>query len=82
MGAVSRGDLQTLARQRRDDARLQIELDKARSANARLTANWAIVRRWSVESRNELIDRERGVAMVKAVAESSSGVFQWVQQRW
>jgi HEPN domain-containing protein len=63
-------------------ARLRIELDTDRKASARLNANWAIVSDWSVESRYELIDRVRSVAMVKAVGESSSGVFQWVQQHW
>jgi HEPN domain-containing protein len=63
-------------------ARLRTELDNARKASARLDTNWAIVSKWSVESRYELIDRQRGVAMVKAVSETSSGVFQWVQQHW
>jgi len=63
-------------------AKLGTELDNARKASARLNANWAIVSDWSVESRYELVDRERSVAMIRAVAEASSGVFQWVQQHW
>jgi len=63
-------------------AKLGIELETARKANARLDANWAIVSDWNVESRYELIDPVRSVAMVKAVGEPSSGVFQWVQQHW
>jgi HEPN domain-containing protein len=63
-------------------ARLRIELDKDRKTNARLNANWAIVSDWSVESRYEVIDRVRSLAMVKAVSESSFGVFQWVQRHW
>lgn len=63
-------------------AKLRIEFDSARRADARLDTNWAIVGDWSVESRYELIDRVRSVAMVKAVGEPSSGVFRWVQQHW
>jgi hypothetical protein len=63
-------------------AKLRIDLDSARRASVRLNANWAIASAWSVESRYELVDRERSVAMVKAVGQSSSGVFRWVQQHW
>lgn len=63
-------------------ARLRVELAGARKSDARLDTNWAIVSAWNVESRYELINRVRGVAMVKAVGETSSGVFQWVQQHW
>jgi HEPN domain-containing protein len=61
-------------------AKLQVELTTARKANARFDANWIIVKDWSVESRYELIDRARSLAMVKAVGESQAGVFQWVQR--
>ena len=63
-------------------AKLRTELDNARRASVRLDTNWAIVSKWSIESRYELIDRQRSVAMMKAVGEPSSGVFPWVQQHW
>jgi HEPN domain-containing protein len=63
-------------------ARLRVDLDGTRRASARFDANWVIVSDWSVESRYELLDSVRGAAMVKAVSERSSGVFQWVQQHW
>jgi hypothetical protein len=63
-------------------ARLRIDLDTSRKSNPRFNANWAIVKDWSVESRYELIDPVRSVAMVKAVSEPKFGVFQWLQQHW
>ena len=63
-------------------ARLRVELDSARRANARFDGNWTVVSDWGVESRYELIDRRRSVALVRAVGETSTGVLPWVQQYW
>jgi HEPN domain-containing protein len=63
-------------------ANLRVELDRVRRADTKFDANWAVVRKWSVESRYEVIDRQRSVTMIKAVGESSAGILPWLQKYW
>jgi HEPN domain-containing protein len=63
-------------------ANLRVELDSARRASILFDANWAVVKKWNVESRYEVIDRQRSVSMIEAVGESSAGVLPWLQKYW
>jgi hypothetical protein len=63
-------------------ANLRVELDSARRASARFNTNWTVVKEWSVESRYEIIDRRRSMAIVKALGESSAGILPWLQRYW
>jgi hypothetical protein len=63
-------------------AKLWVELDVARRANARFDRHWAVVSSWRVESRYALLDRQRSLLMLKVVGESSAGVLPWLQKYW
>jgi hypothetical protein len=63
-------------------ADLSVDLDRARRGSSRFNANWTIVRKWNVDSRYEVIDRQRSVTMIKAVSDSSAGVLSWVRKYW
>ena len=51
-------------------------------ANPQFAAYWAIVTKWSEESRYEFWDPMSAAALLEAVHEPNNGVFQWVKKHW
>jgi hypothetical protein len=45
-------------------------------------ANWLIALDWSEESRYEIRDGAGAGALVSAILEAESGVFEWVRSKW
>jgi hypothetical protein len=61
-------------------AELESHLDKEMKGNRALTASWAVVKNWRVESRYETSGLN-GADMVAAV-NSTDGVLSWIRRRW
>lgn len=62
-------------------AGLDAELDKEIKKNARLAANWGVVKGWKVECRYETVGLN-GQDMVVAVNSGADGVLQWIKLYW
>jgi len=62
-------------------AELDRELDKEIKRNARLAANWGVVKDWKVECRYETSGLN-GQDMVTAVTSATDGVLQWIKLYW
>jgi hypothetical protein len=62
-------------------AGLDADLDKEMKTNARLAANWGVVKVWSVESRYETSGLN-GKGMVTAVISPSDGILPWIKLCW
>jgi hypothetical protein len=62
-------------------AGLDSDLDQATKTNARLAANWGVVKGWSVSSRYETSGLN-GKDMITAVTSSADGVLPWIKLYW
>jgi hypothetical protein len=62
-------------------AELDAHLDRDMKTNARLAANWGIVKVWRVDSRYETTGLA-GRDMVTAVKAPADGVLQWIKLYW
>jgi hypothetical protein len=62
-------------------AGLDAQLDKEMKTNARLAANWGVVKIWNVESRYKTSGLN-GKDMVTAVTSPADGVLQWIKLYW
>jgi hypothetical protein len=60
-------------------AELKPELEQSINSSAEFSANCNLVEEWSEHSRYSLVDEDKATGIVKAVADSESGVFQWIR---
>lgn len=51
-------------------------------ADSQLATYWAIVTKWSEESRYELWDPITAATLLTAINDPNHGVFQWVKKHW
>jgi HEPN domain-containing protein len=58
------------------------EFNADAKADVQFAANWAIVSKWTEESRYEFWDSAAAATLLQAVHEPNHGVFQWVKKHW
>ena len=63
-------------------AGLSGELSEKLANDNSFAANWAIVAGWNPGVRYDSVDRYSAEFMIQAVADNSSGVFEWIKARW
>ena len=63
-------------------ANLDAALRADMTANAFFSANWLVVKDWSVESRYTSMGRAKAEALHEAVNSRNHGVMRWIRQRW
>jgi HEPN domain-containing protein len=63
-------------------ADLQAELDVAAEAKPVLTRRWAIVTKWSEQSRYEVWTEDLASAMLQAIDGDEDGLFRWLTRYW
>ena len=51
-------------------------------ANSQFAAYWAIVTKWTEESRYEFWDPMAAASLLEAVHDPDNGVFQWLKKHW
>jgi len=57
-------------------------LDQSMRHDPDLASKWSTVLQWSEVSRYEMVDGLKAVEMIKAVADPTHGVLQWLKQHW
>jgi hypothetical protein len=63
-------------------AGLDAALKTYMTADALFSANWLVVKDWSVESRYTSTGRSKAEALHQAVNNRNQGVMRWIRQRW
>lgn len=63
-------------------AGLSAQLDDQQDKDSIFAANWALAAQWTPEARYEAIDPTTATQLVNAVADSNSGVLQWIRIYW
>jgi len=63
-------------------ANLDAALKADMTASAFFSANWMVVKDWSVESRYTSTGRAKAEALHEAVNNRKHGVMRWIRQRW
>lgn len=63
-------------------AGLTAELNQAEDASEEFGANWALVAQWDESSRYDSKDAISAQALLQAISEPNTGVFQWITQHW
>ena len=63
-------------------AGLRQELKEELRGDSVFAANWAIVGEWSTDRRYEAVDPTSAQLFVSAVADSNSGVLEWIKRFW
>jgi hypothetical protein len=63
-------------------ADLEQTLETAMRADARLAANWLVVKDWSIESRYATPGQAKAEALEAAVNDRRHGVMRWIRQHW
>lgn len=63
-------------------AGLTTELKDQKDKDSEFGANWAIVKEWSPDARYETRDVTSSQFLITAIAESDSGVLQWIKTHW
>lgn len=63
-------------------AGLTASLKAAQDEDQLLATNWALVAQWTPETRYEVIDSMSAQAMLSAIIDPNSGVFQWIKRFW
>ena len=71
-------DLQTLIKL----ANLSQALDQSTKLDPSLAGNWSTVLQWSEASRYEIMDAFKVFEIIKAIADPTHGVLQWLKQHW
>lgn len=61
---------------------LQTELEAAEEDAPDLARRWQVVRKWSEAARYDICAEEIADAMLDAVGDEASGIFQWLTDRW
>lgn len=63
-------------------AGLGAALDAAIRADAQFTANWLIVKDWSIQSRYTTTGQSKAEALDRAISDRRHGVMRWIRQHW
>ena len=63
-------------------AGLSAQLKEQEDKDPNFAANWAIVAQWTPEARYESIDPMTAQLIIGAIADSNSGVLQWIKTYW
>jgi len=63
-------------------AGLRADLKERQDQEPDFAANWAVVSEWSPDARYEATDPTSAQALIAAVADPKSGVFQWIKTHW
>lgn len=63
-------------------ADLNVDLKRRQANDPQFGANWSTISEWNESTRYESIDSFTCQVLLKAVAESESGVLQWLKQHW
>lgn len=57
-------------------------LDGAMKGDAQFTANWLVVKDWSIQSRYSVTGQSKAKALERAVIDRRHGVMRWIRQHW
>jgi len=63
-------------------AGLASHLKQQEDADPQFGAYWAIVAEWTPEKRYESVDSYSAQIMVQAIADPTTGVFEWIKKHW
>jgi len=63
-------------------AGLRADLRDREDADPNFSANWAVVSEWVPDARYETKDPASAQALIVAIGDPVSGVFQWIKTRW
>ncbi len=63
-------------------AELKKDLEATARANPRFLARWALVCRWTEESRYASWTKDDAEAILDAIGKRKDGVLPWIRQRW
>lgn len=63
-------------------AGLAAPLDAMMRVDAQFTANWLIVKDWSIQSRYDTRGQSKAEALDKAISDRRHGVMRWIRQHW
>jgi len=63
-------------------AALEKVLDAAMKADAQFSANWLVVKDWSIESRYSVVGKANAEAIEAAITDRRHGVMRWIRQHW
>jgi hypothetical protein len=63
-------------------ANLRDQFEAAMKEDAGLREGWAVIEKWSEQSRYELWTSDVATAMIEAVGAENTGLLSWLQTRW
>ena len=61
---------------------LEEDFERAQAAAQVLSDNWAVVEKWSEQSRYARVPKNRALALYKAVTDAHHGLLTWLKTHW